>query len=206
LLLKTVGMINELKPDLIAMTGDFITSHAGRVAELTAPLADLKARAGVVASLGNHDVWTSASKVTAALKQHGIRVLENAGFALTERSDSLWIAGLDSVWGGDPDLGKALHGRPHGPCVMLAHEPDYIDTLASAPVNLLQLAGHTHGGQGCIPGGVPLLLPQWGKKYARGFFQVGRQSLYVNRGLGTLGPKARFACSPEITEITLTPA
>jgi len=83
LLLKTVGMINELKPDLIAMTGDFITSHAGRVAELTAPLADLKARAGVVASLGNHDVWTSASKVAAALKQHGIRVLQNAGFALT---------------------------------------------------------------------------------------------------------------------------
>lgn len=204
LLVKTVAMINALKPDLIALTGDFVTHNARRVAELSAPLAGLRARCGVVASLGNHDVWSSSVAVTTALKNHGLRVLLNEGFDLTQQGETLWIAGLDSAWAGNADLPLALKGRPRSaPCVLLGHEPDFADEIAQRTSNVLQLAGHTHGGQVCIPGGVPVMLPAYGKKYPRGSYRVGPNSLYVNRGLGTIGPKARFACPPEITEITL---
>lgn len=206
LLVKTVEMINALKPDLVAITGDFITHNASRVSELTAPLADLRARCGVVASLGNHDVWTAPRRITEALTNHGMKMLTNVGFDLMQQNETLWIAGLDSVWAGDIDLPRALKGRPRGaPCVLLAHEPDFADELTQRTSNVLQLAGHTHGGQVCIPGGVPVMLPAYGKKYPRGRYEIGHNSLYVNRGLGTIGPKARFACSPEITEITLRP-
>lgn len=208
LLGRCVDAINALKPDLIALTGDYITSDASRVTQLMAPLSGLKATAGVVASLGNHDVWTSSRKVSLALYQHGIRLLRNSGLALTRQGESLWIAGLDSVWGGHPDVREGLRGQPKAaPCVILAHEPDYADTLATqVSSSALQLAGHTHGGQVCIPGGFPIHLPAWGRKYPKGLFQLDHLHLYVNRGLGTIGPKARFACSPEITEITLRSA
>ena len=208
LLIKGVDMINALKPDLIVLTGDYVTSDASRAAELTAPLAALKAPAGVVFCLGNHDVWTSANRVSTIIHQHGLTPLRNAGFALTRQNEPVWIAGLDSVWGGKPDVSRSLKGRPaNAPCILLAHEPDYADTLApQMSAGTLQLAGHTHGGQVCLPGGFPLRLPMWGRKYAKGLFRVGPMQLYVNRGLGTIGPKARFACAPEITEITLRSA
>lgn len=205
LLTRSVAIINGLKPDLITLTGDYVTHDTTRVAQLTAPLAALTAPAGVIASLGNHDIWTSPSKVSSALRQHGMTVLRNSGLALTKQQDSLWIAGLDSAWAGRPDVAKSLNGRPSSaPTVILSHEPDYVDTLSPhIPGSSLQLAGHTHGGQVCLPGGFPLLLPKWGKKYPKGLFRIGRMQLYVNRGLGTIGPKTRFACSPEITELTL---
>lgn len=207
LLRKTVELINGLQPDLVAITGDFITHNATLAADLTAPLAELKTRTGVFASLGNHDVWNAPRRITEALTHHGIQVLTNSGVELTQDHAQLWVAGIDSAWAGDIDLPAALKGRAKGaPCIMLGHEPDYADELAQRSSNLIQLAGHTHGGQVCLPGGQPLMLPTLGKKYARGLFRVGRISLYVNRGLGTIGPKARFACSPEITEITLTNA
>ncbi len=205
LLSKSVQLINNLRPDLVALTGDYVTSNASHLARLTEPLASLKAKAGVVASMGNHDVWTAASRIEQTLQEHGLQLLRNRGFALTRQGESLWIAGLDSIWGGRPNIPDALRGKPaRTPCIALMHEPDYADVLSQARVNALQLSGHTHGGQVCLPLGVPLRLPSWGKKYPKGLFQVGRLSLYVNRGLGTLGPKARFACPPEITEITLS--
>jgi predicted MPP superfamily phosphohydrolase len=208
LLARTVAMVNELKPDLIAITGDIITSTARRLGDLIEPLSELRARVGVFASLGNHDVWNAAKPVVAALHNHGVKVLQNAGFGLTQGRETLWIAGIDSVWAGHPDPLKALRGSPAGaPCVMLGHEPDYADTLASlSPADVLQLAGHTHGGQVCLPGGIPIHLPKYGVKYAKGHFEIGNVQLYVNRGIGTITTKARFACPPEITEMTLSAA
>ena len=204
LLAKTVSMINDLKPDLVVITGDIITSNEGLAAKLTEPLADLKARVGVMASLGNHDVWNRASVVTQALKNQGIKVHRNTGQALIQQGDRLWIAGLDSVWAGSPRIAESLKGNAKDvPCVMLGHEPDYADTLSRTAGSFLHLAGHTHGGQICWPGGFPIKLPRYGVKYARGYYEVGNVQLYVNRGIGTVMAKARFACSPEITEFTL---
>ncbi|MCP5557229.1 MAG: metallophosphoesterase [Verrucomicrobiaceae bacterium] len=204
LLAKTVSMINDLKPDLVVITGDIITNRSGLTAKLTEPLADLKARVGVMASLGNHDVWHNPKVITTALQNHGIKVHRNTGEALGHQGDQLWIAGLDSVWAGSPRIADSLKGKAKtAPCVMLGHEPDYADTLSKTPGSFLHLAGHTHGGQICWPGGFPIKLPRYGLKYGRGLFEVGNVHLYVNRGIGTVMAKARFACSPEITEFTL---
>lgn len=204
-LLKTVvDTINGLKPDMVVMTGDYITHDASNLVNLAEPLADLKVPAGIFACNGNHDLWAGVSKVSKALGQHGVKYLVNDGVGFQRQNESLWVAGLDSIWGGSPRLSKALAGSPaNAGAVILMHEPDYADLISRTPKPLLQLSGHTHGGQVCLPGGRPLRLPAWGKKYAKGLFDVGNIKLYVNRGIGCLDVPVRFACPPEITEITL---
>ncbi len=204
LLKTTVDMINGLKPDLVVMTGDYITHTAADLVHLAEPLADLKVPGGVFACNGNHDLWAGVSKVSKALGEHGVKYLINSGVGFQRQNDSLWVAGLDSVWGGSPRLTKALAGKPaQAPSVVLMHEPDYADLISRSVQPILQLSGHTHGGQVCLPGGHPLRLPAWGKKYAKGLFNVGNIQLYVSRGIGCLDVPVRFACPPEITEITL---
>jgi predicted MPP superfamily phosphohydrolase len=189
---------------MILLTGDYITSTVRTVSTLAEPLAELKADAGVFGCLGNHDVGCGRVQVARALETHGITCLSNTGRGLTKHGETLWIAGLDSAWGGRPDLARALAGRPaNSGTIVMMHEPDYADTIAHARVPLLQLSGHTHGGQCCLPGGVPVHLPIWGRKYPKGLFQVGAVQLYVNRGIGCIGVPVRFSCPPEITEITL---
>ena len=204
---QAVATINGLKPGLIAITGDLVTSDANTFEALVEPLRGLKAELGVFACHGNHDVWTQPERIARALRSLGYQHLLNQGQGFTRQNETLWVAGLDSAWAGRPSLKAATQGKPaNAPCLTLLHEPDYADTLSQAPMNQLQLSGHTHGGQVCLPFGIPLMLPNWGKKYAKGHFQIGRHQLYVNRGLGTLGPDARFACRPEITQITLRSA
>jgi len=89
--------------------------------------------------------------------------------------------------------------------ILLAHEPDFADEVAFAPVHL-QLAGHSHGGQIWIPGiGAPW-LPQLARKYPRGLYQIGKLILYTNLGLGTIRMPVRINCPPEVTLITLRAA
>ncbi len=204
LLKKVVDTINDLKPDMVVMTGDYVTRSAANLVNLAEPLADLKAPAGVLACTGNHDLWAGVSRVSRALSQHGVKYLINSGIGLQRQNETLWVAAMDSVWGGSPRLAQALKGRPvDAGTVILMHEPDYADLISPKAPPMLQLSGHTHGGQVCLPGGRPLRLPSWGKKYAKGLFDVGNIKLYVNRGIGCLDFPVRFACPPEITEITL---
>ena len=205
LLQRVVHTVNGLKPDLVALTGDYVTRDASDVARLSAPLAALNAPAGVFACPGNHDLWSGVAKVSRALKEHGITYLSNTGHGLSRRNETLWIAGLDSAWGGHPRIKLALKGRPvNAATVVLIHEPDYADALATSLEPLLQLSGHTHGGQVCMPGGRPLRLPTWGRRYPKGLFRVGDVRLYVNRGIGCTNVPLRFGCPPEVTEITLS--
>jgi len=204
---QAVQTINALKPGMIAMTGDFVSSDANTFESLAEPLRELKAESGVFACHGNHDAWTQPERIARTFRSFGFHYLVNQGMGLTRQNESLWIAGLESAWAGRPNITTATKGQPsNSPGITLVHEPDFADFLSQAPMNQLQLSGHTHGGQVCLPFGIPLLQPNWGKKYAKGLFSLGRLQLYVNRGLGTLGPDARFACRPEITEITLRSA
>lgn len=204
LLRTTVSIINGLKPDVIVLTGDYVTSNSTKVATLAEPLVELKAPGGVYGCLGNHDMFSGRSRITRALQEHKITCLINSGRGLTKQGETLWVAGLDSAWGGSPDIAHALSGSPKNKgTVVLMHEPDNVDNLKHVPVPFLQLSGHTHGGQCCLPGGVPVHLPKWGRNYAKGRFDLGRVQLYVNRGIGCIGVPVRFACPPEITEITL---
>jgi len=208
-----IEMVNRLKPDLVVLTGDFVTGSYWtprradrRSAWLAEPcaklLSTLRSRHGSLAVLGNHDVITDARFVTESLQSHGIPVLRNASQALEKDGARLWICGLDSL-DGSPDLERAMSGvGKDEAAILLVHEPDYADTASRYPLDL-QLSGHSHGGQIWLPGiGAPW-LPEGGRKYPRGQYRVGQMPLYTNIGLGTIRLPVRLNCPPEVTLVTL---
>ena len=210
---RIVNRINSLNPDCVVLTGDFVTVGAlttiarnatPRCAEIlsaiTCPLR--------FAILGNHDVGVSASLVTDALQARNIPMLVNRNIPIELGGSRLWICGLDDPATSTPDLALTVPARPQGPVILLAHEPDYADTVIQHPrfpLIDLMLAGHAHGGQIRLPGLGPLVLPPMARLYPEGLFRFGQMQLYVNRGIGTVGLPFRLNCPPEITILTLKP-
>jgi uncharacterized protein len=206
-----IEMVNGLHPDLIALTGDFISvpwvgaaaSQAHYAEPCAALLKNLHAPYGLWAVLGNHDVGSDAERITAALKNVGIPVLGNKSVAIEKDSARFWLSGVDDALDGAPSLDASLRGVPSDEAtVLLAHEPDYADYASRYPIDL-QLSGHSHGGQVKLPFLRPLYLPELAKKYIAGLYQIAGLTLYANRGIGTVGIPVRFNCPPEITLLTL---
>lgn len=209
---RVVEHVNRLSPDTVLLTGDFITRgslnflferHAAiRCAEILATIHCPQK----FAVLGNHDVAVNAPMVTAALRAQGIPVLRNRYETLTERGDSLHIAGTADPGTDRPDLNTAVPTEPKGPVLLMSHAPDYADFVLTHPRGSsvdLMLSGHSHGGQVRLPLVGPLVLPPLGRKYVEGLFRFDSMQLYVNRGLGTVGIPVRLNCPPEITLISL---
>jgi predicted MPP superfamily phosphohydrolase len=214
---KAVETVNSLKPDLIALTGDFVTAplfenavSLNEALRTAAPCAQilsaLHAPLGKFAILGNHDGETGPAKIAATLAAHQIPVLRNQSVPIERGKDRVWLAGIDDVLRGYPDLGAAIEKIPaHEATILLAHEPDFADESSLSPIDL-QLSGHSHGGQIWIPGiGAPW-LPPLSRKYPRGLYRVGNLTLYTNIGIGTIRAPIRINCPPEITLITLRAA
>jgi predicted MPP superfamily phosphohydrolase len=201
---KAVELVNNLQPDLITLTGDYVYEGADSVFELAPVLASLNAKYGIFAVLGNHDLWTDAVVVRAGLEREGVSVLVNQGVTLSVGRDNIYLAGLDDAWSGQPDLSAALDGSATDiPVILLAHEPDFADISALDGRVSLQLSGHSHGGQVRLPGVGAPILPYLGQKYEQGVYRVNNMWVYTNRGLGVIPPPVRLNCPPEITEITL---
>jgi uncharacterized protein len=215
---KAIAIINRLQPDLVVVTGDFVTargtgSHVVSVQDLKAGaktiepcarlLTEIRAPSGILAVLGNHDMDSGAAYIVEVLQSYNIAVLRNRSLPLEREGKRLWISGVDDVLNGKPKLKLALQGiPPEEPVVLLVHEPDWADHVAKYPVDL-QLSGHSHGGQIRIPFlGAPF-LPRMARKYPWGLRQIGRLSLYTNVGIGTIDVPMRLGCPPEVTLITL---
>ncbi|MGB1249769.1 MAG: metallophosphoesterase [Candidatus Promineifilaceae bacterium] len=203
---RAIAKTNALNPDLIVLTGDFISKKVDPLFELVEALAELKAPHGVLAILGNHDtsLWKPHVReiMRYAFAHHSIPLLVNQHVTL---SNGLVIAGLDEIHHGRPNLKRTLEGVPEdAPVVVLMHQPDVADFVARNPQAILQLSGHTHGGQMRIPGIRPIYLPHFGQKYIQGLHRIDNLWLYVNRGIGLsrMGP-LRINCPPEITLLTL---
>lgn len=206
-----IPMVNELRPDMIVLTGDFVTKPTFGSDEKAAYEADpcarvlrqLSAPYGLWAVLGNHDAATDYRHVTEALQSQGIRVLANQSAPIERDGGRFWLAGVTDVLSHSADLPKTLDNVPGAEAtILLAHEPDFADRASKYPIDL-QLSGHTHGGQIRLPWLPPLYLPKMGKKYVWGTYQVGPLALYTNPGLGTIEVPVRLNCPPEITMITL---
>jgi hypothetical protein len=212
---RIVHKVNTLTPDLVLVTGDFIThgsltfiagGHAIRrcaeiLTTITAPL-----RYGC---LGNHDVSFDPATVVKVLGAHGTPVLVNQYLPIERKGDRLWLCAVDDPGTSHPNLDLALPEKPDGPVILLAHEPDYADDVVAhprGPLVDLMLSGHSHGGQIRLPFLGPLILPPMAEKYPEGHYRFNRMQLYVNRGIGTVGLPLRLNCPPEITLITLNPA
>jgi hypothetical protein len=209
---RAVTEVNELRPHLVVLTGDFVSHPLGKPAGMEGaryiePCAEalqgLRADYGRYAILGNHDHWNHPATVRNHLDLVKFPVLLNNAVTLEKDNARLWLAGVDDVMSGTPDIEKALRRVPAGePVVLLAHEPDFADHVAQHPVDL-QLSGHSHGGQVRLPWMGAPILPLLGKKYPMGLYRVGNMQLYTNRGFGVINPPVRFNCPPEITLITL---
>lgn len=212
---KAVNVINSLHPDLVVLTGDFVTQEffhrhifgtphpVMAVIPCAEMLSGLHSKYGSYAVLGNHDVWCGADTIIDKLQAKNISVLRNSSLPLEKDGQRLWLAGVDDVFEGAPDLPKTLSKVPSGECViLLCHEPDYADTVRQYPVDL-QLSGHSHGGQIRLPLIGPPYLPALGQKYPIGLYNFGHLTLYTNVGIGTIRIPARWNCPPEITLFTL---
>jgi hypothetical protein len=209
---KSVAIVNGLRPDLIALTGDFVTvpilerpasmrAAAATIEPCAAALRDLQAPKFAI--LGNHDAATSADRIVRALHEAHIPVLRNQSVPIERGRDRIWLAGIDDLLRGMPDMSTTLENIPEKDMtILLAHEPDFADDAALSPIDL-QLSGHSHGGQIWIPGiGAPW-LPPMARRYPRGLNKVGDLTVYTNIGIGTIRAPIRINCPPEITLITL---
>ena len=201
---RAVAMANSLKPDVTVLLGDYVWHEVEAVFDLAPALATLDARLGVFAIMGNHDLWTDAAIVKTALDDVGLPWLINEGLSLTAGQSSLFLAGLDDGWSGQPDLDATLQRRPaDAPIVLLLHEPDLADDYSLDGRISLQLSGHSHGGQIRLPGVGAIVTPYLSWKYDHGLYQVNDMALYVNRGIGVTNEPVRFNCPPEVTEVVL---
>jgi uncharacterized protein len=194
-----IHLIRKESPDLIVITGD--TTEGPSLEPARDFLVNLSAPQGVWVVRGHAEGWSLQDKERAIYEEMGIRFLKNQGAAARE---DLWIAGLDDPASGAPDLDSALKGAPTGSFkLVLMHAPDHFPRIAGRFD--LALAGHSHGGQIVLPGYGPLLLPEGGRRYVRGWFTQNRSHLFVNRGLGTGRPPARLFARPELAIIEVRP-
>jgi uncharacterized protein len=209
---KAVEVINKLQPDVVVLTGDFVTAPiffgdnkkaASPIEPCAEILSQLRSRLGVYACMGNHDGATDSPRITDTLRAKSIAVLTNRAVPLEKDGGRLWLAGIDDVLEGSADLSATLKDIPNSEAViLLAHEPDYATHTAKFPVDV-QLSGHTHGGQVRLPFlGAPV-LPELGVKFPMGLYQLGKLILYTNVGIGTVRLPVRFLCPAEITLFTL---
>lgn len=204
---RVARLANEQEPDLIALTGDYITRTPDNAEEmLTHAFSQLRAKDGIVAIMGNHErgYGEDISPVERALQAGKAKILNNAIYSIDRQGSKLTIAGVDDVMFGLANLPKTIAQLPKtGTNILLAHEPDFADIAAASDRFGLQLSGHSHGGQVVFPF-LPRVTPPLGKKYINGFYQIGGMQLYVSPGVGTTGPaKSRFNCRPEISIIVL---
>jgi predicted MPP superfamily phosphohydrolase len=206
---RAVRMANELRPDVFALVGDFAHKGAQAAAQLPScleALSQLTAPLGVFAVPGNHDMHNGGRVYADAIRQTPITDLTNRSLRLSLGGESLWLAGVDDLWWGRPDLRAALRGVPQGAAVvLLSHNPDFAEDHPDSRVGLI-LSGHTHGGQVYLPGLGAMFLPsKYGEKYRAGLVQGPASQVFVSRGLGEAGIPIRLNCPPEINLLTLAP-
>jgi uncharacterized protein len=200
-----VRAVNDLAPDIIALTGDFIASSAQFIPACAAALEKLEARDGVFACLGNHDYWVGARRVAEALQAVGVEVLRNEARTLSLKGAILNVAGVDDPWRGKTDFDRALSmTNPNAPTIMLCHQPDLFPAVVQREIDLT-LAGHYHGGQVKLQFlGMAISPAHLISEFVEGLYSQGRSQLYVSRGIGTTGPPVRLNAPPEITLLHLT--
>ena len=205
-----IDIVNRQEPDMVALTGDYVSYILDDVAEdLERCLSMIEVKDESLAVLGNHDHWNGAEEIRQILKNAGIIDVSNDVHSISRDAENgmaeLHIAGVDSMKVNKEDIDAVMMKIPEdGPAIMLAHEPDFADIAATTGRFALQISGHSHGGQFIIPGlNTTILRSECSRKYPVGEYQVGDMVQYTSKGLGTNVFWLRINCAPEITIFNL---
>lgn len=203
---EAIDAANSLHPDLIVLTGDYVHRDSQYIEPVWQEMARLDASGGVYAVLGNHDHWEDPSLHTTRrmMQEAGIADLTNRGIPLSRSGQQLTLAGVGDMWTDTQNLRRALQEVPRdGAAILLSHNPDYNEEITDRRVKLI-LAGHTHGGQICLPlFGAPVVPSDYGQRYAGGLVRQSSRILHISRGVGLAVLPVRFNCRPEINLLTL---
>ncbi|MGY1803181.1 metallophosphoesterase [Blastococcus sp. SYSU D00922] len=203
---RLVELVNEQRPDVVAIVGDLVDGDVSELREEAAPLADLVSEQGVFFVTGNHEYFVDTNAWLRHLPTLGVDVLRNERVPIRRGGASFDLAGIDDrtaassgLTGHGADLDAALDGRDDGvPVVLMAHQPVQVEQAAAAGVDL-QLSGHTHGGQ-LWPFDYAIRLDQ---PTVEGLARYGDTQLYVTSGAGYWGPPMRVGARPEVTVVEL---
>jgi predicted MPP superfamily phosphohydrolase len=197
---RVLTAIREEKPDLIVVTGDFV-SDAENDDAVVRLFKELAAPLGVWVIRGNWDYWKGQNV------EPRLRELSNLKFLVNENTrirDDLWIIGLDDRFEGKPDEKLAFAGVPKGVTrLLLVHSPSPFEKIRETFD--FAFTGHTHGGQLRLPFLAPIWLPPFSGDYSDGWYTHQNSRMYVSRGIGNSMLDARFNCRPEIAIFHLTP-
>jgi hypothetical protein len=196
-----VDEANRFRPDLVVLTGDYLTRDPKAVGLIGEQLGGLDAP--TVATLGNHDRWVDPLGAGAALEHLGYCVLENENTTLSLRGAPFTVVGIDDLWTRSADPARAMKGAAPGSRLYLAHVPKTADLLRAHGAPMLVLSGHTHGGQVNIPLLTPAIRWLAQEPYRLGRYRVGQVQLYVNRGVGNVAVSLRLNAPPEVALLTL---
>jgi predicted MPP superfamily phosphohydrolase len=195
---------NRFQPDLVALTGDYLTREPGGPTRLREHLGGLQAP--TVATLGNHDHWVDPQGAVDALHALGYAVLRNENTTLSLRGAPFTVVGIDDLRTRSADPPLAMKGAAAGSRLYLAHVPATAELLAVWGKPMLVLTGHTHGGQVNLPVLMPAIRWLAREPYLDGLYDVERVQLYVNRGVGNVGIALRVNAPPEVSLLTLRSA
>ncbi len=221
-ILKAVNIMNGEQPDLVLLTGDYVSHESKYIYPCLEALKEIRSKHGVFATMGNHDHWTDLPLIINEFEKNGIPVLHNSGRILTVNDTKIDLLGVDdSRWGradinqalnslNDPEVNGGGNGNPVLSTaeggnfkLLLSHQPPYWDVARQHGIDLV-LAGHTHGGQIALNVlGKEISLVDIFAKYVKGTFKEGDSQLYVSPGFGFTGPPFRLNNPPEVAIITL---
>lgn len=203
-----VEKVNSLRPDLVLILGDLVIHGVvGGSFVPPEPIAErlkhLKSSLGTFAVLGNHDWWYDGNRVTKALKDVGITVLENDVRRLEHNRKTFSLEGIADIWTQTPDIpGSISRVEGEDSILLITHNPDIFPEVPGRVS--LTLAGHTHGGQVNLPLiGRPIVPSQFGQRFAMGHIVEDGRHLFVSGGVGTSILPVRFRVIPEVAFLTL---
>ena len=205
---QLIQKVNDLKPDILFITGDLFSSLKDRDADdqyraIYDLIKSFKVSIAIFGVLGNYDDYLlHYPERLVELRSAGIDILhEENRKILLPNNETFWLAGsfYDSYRDNTSSLLKALEAiPPKAPVILLNHYPDVFEKAVNAGINLV-LVGHTHGGQIGIPFLIHISNYAYKSNYMSGLFSSGKTKMYVNRGIGTTNFPVRFLCRPEIT-------
>ena len=202
-LYKTIELINAQNADIVLSAGDYVAGHKLKstlsVNVIAEAISKIKSKYGYYTVMGNHDAWVGNGSIISALKKYSINILENESVPVNINGQTVYIAGIEDLQTGKPDVNKALENTK-APVILLTHNPDMFFDIPET-VNII-LSGHTHGGQVRFSILGALITPsKYGNRLTLGLIKENNKKMIVTSGVGTSILPIRFNCKPEIVVI-----